>query len=275
MTDEQRPEVVEFGATERLSRRVLLVRALGSARHKRLVAPVAAALGALALFGSLVSDWQVLTVTEIDGAGIAPEATLPRVASGLHDLAGWTAGYLVGVLALVGCVGLVLFGAPAIRAHARVLGLTTAGVLTGLLIAIASYLGESSPVLQQAGPFGFDPDDLRYDLTYERGMTFAFLGIGALAAALYLAGSLTPAARTASSAPHATAAPADGAAADGAVGEAAEEEDWPWRRPGAKRTEEPESALPEPIDLTVTPTAPFVPLGDGSQPDGPKPGGKE
>lgn len=262
MTQEQQPAVVEWGSSERLSRRTALGRSFASIRRHRLVVPVVAALGALAVFASLVSDWQVTTLEQTQ---VGPDSeSIPPVGSGLAELSGWTAGYLAGLFALFGCLGLVLFGRPAFRDQARVLGLTTAGVLGGMLVALAVYLGETSPALLRVMYYP-NPDEVRFDLTYGPGLTMAFLGVGALAAALYLAGHALPA-----------PALAPGSAREtGEAGEAKPEgaaDDWPWRRPGT-RADEPEAGVPQPIDLTVTPTTPFVPLGEGAPPDGPKPDG--
>lgn len=247
--------VVEFGGQEPRSRRAVFTDAVGKLRRDQRVVPVVAALAGLALFASLASEWQVTTINEPDffGQGIAPAP----VSAGLGELGGWSAAYLVGVFALVCCVALVLFAPPAVRYLARVIGLATAGTLGAVVVAIALDLNDRSLAITSLGIYS-GPDSPEFELTYGRGLTMAFLGVGGLALALYLAGRLMPAPAPAD----ATVASAE-AEPDGAASPA--ESDWPWRRPATKQAPDPAESLPEPIDLTVSPTTPFVPLSD--QPD--------
>lgn len=247
---DEEAEVVEFGDKEPRSRRAILTQALAGVRRDPRLVPVIAGLGAVALFASLAGEWQTTTVDE---GYIQPEAAGQALPAGLAELGGWAAAYSVGIFALVGCAGLVLFGRPAARDHARVLGLTTAGVLVGILAAITMWLGDGSVIL---GPSFYNPE-LQYELAYGRGLTTAFVGVVLLGVALFLAGRLMPAAPDAPPAPPA-------ATEDVKEEEPAEQGDWPWRRPRqAREAHDPEADLPPPIDLTVAPTAPFVPLPDG------------
>ncbi|MEH1126224.1 hypothetical protein [Micromonospora sp. CPCC 206061] len=246
--------VVEFGAQEPRSRRAALTDALSKLRRDPRVVPVVAGLAGLAIFASLAGEWQVTTINEPDffGQGLAPAP----VSAGLGELGGWSAAYLVGVFALVGCVALVLFAQPAARDLARVIGLAVAGTLGAVVVAIAFDLNDRSLAISSLGIYN-GPDAPQYELTYGRGLTMAFLGVGGLALALYLAGRLTPA-----QAPVAATATSGAAGPTDAAGQPAAESDWPWRRPAAKETP---VEVPQPIDLTVSPAAPFVPLSE--QPD--------
>ncbi|MCW6003014.1 hypothetical protein K1W54_00220 [Micromonospora sp. CPCC 205371] len=245
--------VVEFGGQEPRSRRAALGGVLGKLRHDHRVVPVVAGLAALALFASLAGEWQVTTITDPDffGQGLSPAP----VSAGLGELGGWAAAYLIGVFALVGCVALVLFAPPSARDLARVIGLAMAGTLGAVVVAIAFDLNDRSVAVTSLGIYT-GPDAPEYELAYGRGLTMAFLGVGGLALALYLAGRLMPAPATAAAATGTATptGPADGSPV---------ESDWPWRRPGVK--EAPAEEIPQPIDLTVSPASPFVPLTD--QPD--------
>lgn len=247
--------VVEFGAQEPRSRRAALTDALSKLRGDHRVVPVVAGLAALALFASLAGEWQVTTINEPDffGQGLAAAP----VSAGLGELGGWAAAYLIGVFALVGCVALVLFAQPAVRDLARVIGLAMAGTLGAVVVAISFDLSDRSVAVASLGIYN-GPDAPQYELTYGRGLTMAFLGVGGLALALYLAGRLMPAPTQVDAAATAGAA----APPDGAAESQAESADWPWRRPSAKQAP---AEVPQPIDLTVSPATPFVPLSD--QPD--------
>ena len=52
------------------------------------------------------------------------------------DLGGWAAGYLIGVFGLVATTVLVLFGPPAGRRYARLIGLSVGGVLVILVLLV-------------------------------------------------------------------------------------------------------------------------------------------
>ncbi|GFJ90660.1 hypothetical protein [Phytohabitans rumicis] len=198
----------------------------------------------------MIGEWQITTMTE---EGIfTPDSTGQPIATGVADLGAWSAAYLVGIFGLVGCLGLVLFGRPTVRDHARVLGLTTTGVLAAILVAIAIDIDDRSVVF---GPMTFG-GAVPYEVEYGRGLTTAFIGVVFLGVALFISGRLMPAPPPAQPSPEAAPEKADE--------EPAEQADWPWRRPRqAREAHDPEADLPPPIDLTVAPTPPFVPLPDG------------
>jgi hypothetical protein len=229
--DTAQPEaVVEFGPEPdepRRDRRRWSVTeiAAGLAADRRAV-PLAAAVGGVALFASLISEWQI-TVLDTDqftgGTGGDPRP----LAAGVTDLGALGSAYLVGLFVLAGVMTLVLFGPPPARRYARLLGLSTGGVLLALLVALE-----------------LDGDDMK--LSYGRGLWCAFFGVAAVLLALYLAGRHEP--QLVEVEPHAGA---DGAAPAGPVV-------WSWRRP----KEEDEGPPDAPFDLTVTSTKPFTSLGD-------------
>jgi hypothetical protein len=238
---------VEWGEAER-SRRSRAPRWLtGVGRDHRLV-PVVAGLGVAAVIASLVGEW---TMTTLPDAG--PDGDPVRLPGGLADAAGFGAGYLIGLLGIVGSTALVFFGAPAVRHNARVLGLTLAGAVLVLLVAATAALHNTTERLL------FGPDEgLRME--YGRGLTMAYAGTLTLGLALLLAGRFVapPATGAATAAATADLASADPAAPDDPDGDrTAHRGDWPWSRPDTAR--EPTSDdRPAPSDLTVGPVAPFA-----------------
>ena len=195
---------------------------------RRLV-PLAAALGAVALFASLVSEWQV---TNIDATllldGQVGSKALPTT---IADLGAWGGGYLFGVFVLVATTVLVLFGPGPGRRYARLIALSTGGVLLALLAAVGSELGDTSRLLDQTFMASVTPAQVQ--LAYGRGLWCALFGVAAMMVALILAGR------------------------PGLPGEAAGGgEELPqvlsWRRP-----REEEHKPDEPFDLTVSSAKPF------------------
>ena len=216
--------------------------AAGLAADRRAV-PLAAVLGGVALFASLVSEWQV---TLFDTTEFQSSVTgMQPIPTDLIDLGGWAAGYLIGLFLLVGATVLVLFGPPPGRRYARPLGLSAGGVLLGLLAALAPTLDDVSRTLGYTIRFQVAADHIQ--LSAGRGIWCAFAGVAATTLALYLAGRHEPAAVA-----EAAAAEEDqpSVADPGAV--------WSWRRPAAE-----EDRLPvAPFDLEVTSTMPFTLLHD-------------
>jgi hypothetical protein len=211
--------------------------AAGLATDRRVV-PLAALLGAFALFGSLISEWQITTVdASAFGDGEAGNRT---VTAGVADLDGWGGGYLAGLFVLVAATVLVLFGPPAGRRYARLVGLSGGGVLLAMIAAIAQSLKGTSRALELVYTLALNNGQIQ--LSYGRGIWCAVAGVAAVTLALYLAGRYEPAV-VAEAAAVETADPLPTV--------------WSWRRP---RDEErpPE----EPFDLTVTPTTPFTTLTD-------------
>jgi hypothetical protein len=248
--------VVEWGGDEPASRRRRWpsparfdLSRLGAelAGDRRLVL-LTIALGGVALFVSLFSEWQV---TSVDGAIFGDTEVGNRpVEAGIVDLGGWGAGYLVGLFLLVGGIVLLLFGPPAGRLYGRLAALSTGGVLLAILVALAVELGEHSR-LSSVMELTLSED--QYDVTYGRGVWCALVGVAAAMLGVHLAGRHLPPEPVATpvvAAPAASAAEPDGTPTD-----------WPWRRP--RTAVDDAEGLPDaPIGLTVSATTPFTPLGD-------------
>ncbi|MGI5212687.1 hypothetical protein [Plantactinospora sp. CA-290183] len=214
-------------------------------RDGRLVV-VVAALGALAAFAAMADEWAITTLPP----GITSSETPVQVADGLAQMSTFGTGYLLGILGLLGCLGLVFFGSVPVRHNLRILGLALAVGVLGVLATATLSLDALSDRWRMYG----EVDGLRVD--YGRGLILAYLGTAGLGLALLLAGRFVP------------RRPGPGPAAGGPAGStdpaaAAEEPDWPWRRPRAATTlpdpDDDGDDRPPPIDLTVTPTRPFTP----------------
>ncbi|GAB1643944.1 hypothetical protein [Krasilnikovia sp. MM14-A1259] len=242
MSSEPQPGVVEFGpdgtAVPGRRRRHLTDWAAGLVADRRLV-PLAAALGGVALFASLMSEWQVTAVdATVFGDGQVGAKPVPATVA---DLGAWGGGYLAGLFPLGAAVALVLFGPRPGRRYARLAGLSAAGILLALLAGVAAHLRHASGVL---GPvFTVQLGDDQMHLTYGRGIWCALFGVAAVALALYLAGRhLDPAGQP-------EPGPAEAEPAAPAV--------WSWRRPRAG--EEVDGPPDAPIGLTVTAAQPLPP----------------
>ena len=233
--------VVEFGAPEPAARErrrwsaTEIIVGLGSDRR---TVPLAAAVGAVALFASLISEWQVTLLKSSETENVLG-GNRP-VPAGLADLGALGTGFLAGLFLLAGAVVFVLFGPPAGRPWARLAGLTVAGVEAAVLGALAHDL--SSATRSPLGLFAAGMPEEQVNLTYGRGLWCALVGVGAVALALWLAGRHLPTAPPAGDAPEAEAADPP-------------EEIWSWRRP---RTTPDEETPDAPIDLTVTSVSPFT-----------------
>ncbi|HEX6970071.1 MAG TPA: hypothetical protein VF174_14850 [Micromonosporaceae bacterium] len=203
-------------------------------RRSRWSAATLAALGALAFFASLVSEWQ-RTVIRVDVPEFAHEQTL---AIGIAELVGWSSAYLLSVLMVTVCVALVLFGPAAGREHVRVAGLAASGVLAGVLTAIVFYLHKHTAVVQQ--PLLL-PWDEQLELLLGRGVSVAFVSVGAYALALLLAPSARSPERV-------------GVRDEENPAHAGSD-----RRPPPTQASDTE-ATSDPFDLTVGPSTPFVPF---------------
>lgn len=242
MPETEEAVVVEFGpgdeAPRAPGRRVPLgVFLAGLAGDRRLV-PLAAALGGIALFGSLISEWQV---TAVDGSlWRADEVGTRTLEATVIDLGSGGSGYLAGLFLLVPAVVLTLFGPAAGRRYARLGALSVGGVLLALVAAMASYLGETSQIIDQAIAANLDEDQLA--LSLGRGVWCAAAGVALVLVAVILAGRHQPAGH----------APIDIAAEAELPAEA---EVWSWRRPGAGEEDGPPDA---PFGLTVTSAKPFT-----------------
>jgi hypothetical protein len=239
-------EVVEFGGEPPTTRRRFRPAGLGrSLATDRRVVPLAAALGAVALLASLVSEWQLTTV---DPEVFGGEAGSHPIPTDVIDLGALGTGYLVGLFPLVAAVVLTMFGPPAGRRWVRLAGLSIGGTLLALLFATAASLGDQSRPVPEVYTLQFDENQVQF--AYGRGLWCAAAGVLLAMVALYLADRRP------------VTAPATGAAAPAAL---QDEPPWTWRRPPAAR-EEP--AADQPLELTVGPAKPFTLLGDGrDEPD--------
>jgi hypothetical protein len=239
MSQESSPAVVEFGPASGPPdtpevRRPILSRLLSGARPDYRAVPALAGLGGVAVFVSLISPWQV-TMVDLSEAGTEP----PRsVDSGLTELGSWGAAYLLGVLGVAACAALVLFGAPAVRRHARLAGLGVSGALLAMMVALTVELSQNS-LTYPIYFVGQVPES-----SPRSGLYLALVGVAALGVAQYLAGLLP------------RPAGAGERAEEGAAGQAEPTSLWRWRR--ASKPEPDHDGPPPPADLTVTPTRPFV-----------------
>jgi hypothetical protein len=236
MSQDQSPAVVEFGPASGppdtpVVRRPTLSRLLSGARLDDRAVPALAGLGAIAVFVSLVSPWQLTAVDISEFGGESPQ----DVSTGVTDLGVWGAAYLIGVFALAACATLVLFGAPAVRRHARLVGLGAGGALLASVVALGVELSRNSLVypLQWVGQ---EPDP-----STRSGWYLALAGVAAVGVSLYLAGRLPP--------PPGVEEPADEEGA-GSL--------WRWRRAGKAGPGADPDEPPPPADLTVMPARPFI-----------------
>jgi hypothetical protein len=162
------PAVVEWGS----ERRGVLDRLTGW-QHPRLSWALAV-LGAVAMFGSLIGEWQV-----IDDPSIVTDAVVTdQFDVAIADTTVWGTGWLLGAMLLAICAGLGLAGQPAIRPYARTVGLVVAAVQLGILVAAAVNLSQDSVLLY---------DDETVEVTFGRGVYAAFASVLLIGAALYLA----------------------------------------------------------------------------------------
>ncbi|MDR6324436.1 hypothetical protein [Actinoplanes couchii] len=171
-----------------------------------------AGLGALAAFGSLISEWQTTTM---NGATVDPAFGGRMLPTELTDLGAVGAGYLVGLLLLTTAVVLKLFGPESGRRHARLAGFSAGGVLLTLLTAMTHHVGKASLLIPRYYTIELTGDDIQ--VAAGRGLWCALFAVTAALIAIGL--------------PHREKAPVTPA--------------------------EPELDE-EPLDLTITPTAPFA-----------------
>jgi hypothetical protein len=243
--------VVQWGGDTRGDRRNAVSQLLAGLVGDRRLVGLAAGLGAVALFASLISEWQI---TAVDGPTLGSEQVgAPLLPAGVGDLGAWGGGYLAGLFVLVASLVLLLAGPPGGRVYARLVGLSTGGVLLALLLALMSHLHDDSRALGSF--FSAQLEDDKYAITYGRGGYCAVAGVAAVSLAMFLAGRHLPTMTY----PAPGAAPA-GAAQAGAVPDGAEQVvDWPWRRPAGDVDDESPDV---PFELTVGPTTPFTTLSD-------------
>ena len=232
--------VVEFDAVRAARRRwspANLARNLTA--DPRLV-PLAASLGAVAILASLISEWQTTTM---DGAFYGDAVGQRLIPTGVTDLGALGAGYLIGLFPLVTAIVLTMFGPPAGRRYCRLAGLSVAGTLLGLLLALATSLSDQSRVVSRL--YTLELDGNRLTLGYGRGLWCAVAGVLLAMVAFSLADrqvTVRPILQQCG------AAPAEETAAA-----------WSWRRPPGPHDER---GPDEPLDLTVAPAKPFTSLSD-------------
>ena len=217
--------VVEFGPTAPSSRfaglRRLGLRELGTDRR---LPVLVAGLGAVAVFASLVSEWQVTTVEAIDyGDGELGDAQL--LATDLIDLGGTGGAYLGGLFLLVVAVVLALFGPAVGRRSARLAGFGVGGLLLALLLAMVQLLSTETRLVSRY--FTINMDVGQTQVAYGRGLWCALAGVAAALVALWL------------------------------TGREPDDEDGPrWRR---TVTEDDDETIPdEPLELSISPVTPFA-----------------
>lgn len=210
------------------------------AADRRLV-PLAAALGALALLTSLISEWQVTTVdAALYGDGHVGNRMLR---TDVTDLGSLGAAFLVGLFPLVATVVLAMFGPLADRRRLRLAGLSVGGTLLGLLVALTASIGSESRAIPRV--YLLQLDDNQITVGYGRGLWCAFAGVALATLALYLVDRHLPAVPV---------------ALDDDEGDQEATAIWTWRRPpGGPDDRDPD----EPLELTVAPVKPFT-LADGT-----------
>jgi hypothetical protein len=216
------------------------------------VVPLAAVLGGVALFASLVSEWQITSIDTTAFGGT--QSGLQPIPTDLVDLGSWGAGYLAGLFVLVGATVLALFGPRPGRRYAQLIGMSTGGMLLGLLAALAPTLDDVSRTLGYVIRYSLEPG--RVQQSGGRGVWCAFAGVVFAMLTLFLAGR------------HAPPVPAEPAANGAKPTVDGPPPAWSWRRP---HTEDEDSSPAEPFDLTVTSTTPFTSLSD----DRDKPTGRD
>ncbi len=248
-TDVSQETVVEFGSSPAEPRRRRFdLSGLGRdlARDRRAV-PLTAAVAALALLVSILSEWQV---TKLDASALGVEVGERVLPSSLDDLSALGMGYVLGLFLLVPTVVLTLFGPPPGRHYTRLAGLSIGGMLLALLLAVVSALGSHSYIIDPVYRIALDDGEIQ--LAYGRGLWCAFAGVILALVALWLAGRHLPspaAARASSATTDDSAEPVEEEAAV-----------WSWQRPAAGRRDQ--WPAEEPLDLTVSPAQPFTTLND-------------
>ncbi|WP_203710584.1 hypothetical protein [Asanoa siamensis] len=240
--DETGPAVVEFGdddASDGSDRTVVgrLRRLVGDRWHLLAGAVLAAAAG----FVSLVATWYSMTmpVGEPDPTtGQPSDQALPFTVTDLGVLGN---AYVLGLLLLAVTVVLTLFGPPPGRRYTRLAGISLAGGLVGVLVALTSSLGKS---MERNFFYGSEGT---FEVDTTTGLYAAYLAVVLAGSVLVAVGRLSFADLPPAAAP---------AAHPGA--------DWAWQRPRQVRDEmADEVAAAAPLDLTVQPSRPFArPNGD-------------
>ncbi|HZN18108.1 MAG TPA: hypothetical protein VFB84_07975 [Micromonosporaceae bacterium] len=233
-------DVVEFGAEEPSRSRLAGYWAGRPAGLDRRLVLGAVGLGALLVAASLFQTWQTIILTTETGS---PPDTM---AVGVELLWVWGAGYLVGLLGLAPLTGLAFLAAGPVRRYARLAALCWGGTLLGVVLAAFVHLGRKSVF----------PGDSTVE--YGPGGYLALAGVAAVLFAL-----------------HYSARTEEPAVAEGERGPVEAPDDDAEPDPGYSRPDRPDRvgqpAAPPPfavgpVDLTVSPTAPFIRPEHGDRP---------
>ncbi|MFY1618435.1 hypothetical protein [Micromonospora sp. WMMD736] len=223
------PAVIEWGADEPARARRFGNPLVGLTRDPRLPL-LLAGLGAVAGIASMIGEWVLTTVPS--GGPEGPNTI--EVRASVSEIGGFGVAYLAGLLALACAVALALGGTAAVRANARLVGLTLAGALLAVLVAATAMLDDTGErALLYSSEQGFQVE-------YGRGLILAFVTCVLFGAALQRAWAVPTGA---------SPGPAD----DVARADVPAMRSWR-RRPAPK----PEDGLPAPADLTVEPATPFA-----------------
>lgn len=236
--------VVEWGGDE--PRRGFFSRLYAGRRFamptvNRQVVPVVAGLSGLALFASLVGEWQVTNMQDSGETRV--------VTASVAGIPGWGVSYVLGMFALVSCVALAMFGAARSRRNVRVVGLALTAALAIMLVAATKALTENSAVFSFFAVFG---EGNAPKVSIGRGLHMAYVATLGFGLALHLAARFWPA--PAAEAETATERADEGTRA-GEPRRAAM-----WRRPAAAPDVDP-----GPADLTVSEAAPFAHLPEAKE----------
>ncbi|MFV2087621.1 hypothetical protein [Micromonospora sp. LOL_021] len=234
---------------------------LGTPGRGNLPSLLLAAVGVLAAAGSLGGKWLAFEIPGIDVGTGSPYAAAVRLA----DLGTFGTGYLLGLLALLVCAALTLFGSHRNRPDTRIAGLTVGAGLVALLVTVMLNSDELIRSSLQV------PTEMEVLVSRGTAATAGLVGVGALLLALYLAGRTTAGRGGITGGGGTTggggadigggAEPGRGSNGSGRpatgdpAGTAPAPTDLPWRRPP---NDGPDPGGGAPADLTVGPTAPFV-----------------
>jgi hypothetical protein len=179
--------VVEFGPSDdseepRRRPRTDYLRALANDRR---LPVLTAGLAGIAVFASLISEWQVTNIEQIayaeDEELLSQTQILP---TDLFDLGGIGGAYLVGLFLLAISVTLVLFGPGVGRRYARLAGYGVGGILVALLLAMVHLLGSETRLISRY--FSMQLAAEQSEVSYGRGLWCALAGVAGALLALWL-----------------------------------------------------------------------------------------
>lgn len=200
-----------------------------------------AALGALAGAVSTGGVWIDFVFPDVSIDDGEPYADAMLVSG----LGGYGTAYLLGFLVLLIGAALALFGSAKLHRDMRIAALALGGGLLVLLVVVA----RNAEVLVRS-PLGAGRQ-LVVQAEVGAGLTAGFVGVGALLAAVYLAGRAESPDDTGSD-------PGSGATSATPIGPTPGDEPESDARPVLDPGAGPGTGLRPPADLTVAPTDPFV-----------------